>query len=116
MVCAACGSPMNGEAKFCSNCGRAVEAPAYQAEQRRLVRPREGRKIAGVCAGVALYTGWDLTLVRLVAALAAVFGVGMPVLAYLIGWIVMPEAPLVLPVQAYPQGQQNSQGPGATNA
>jgi phage shock protein C len=113
MVCAACGSPMNGEAKFCSNCGRTVEATATPVQERRLVRPREGRKIAGVCAGVALYTGWDLTLVRLVAVLAAIFGVGMPVLAYFVGWIVMPDAPLALPAQAY---TQSGQGPGATNA
>jgi phage shock protein C len=112
MVCAACGSPMNGEAKFCSNCGRTVETAA-PVQQRQLVRPREGRKIAGVCAGVALYTGWDLTLVRLVTVLATIFGVGTPVLAYLIGWIVMPDAPLTLPAQAStPKGQ----GPGATNA
>ena len=104
---------MNGEAKFCSNCGRAVETPAAPVQQRQLVRPREGRKIAGVCAGVALYTGWDLTLVRLVAVLAAIFGVGMPVLAYLIGWVVMPESPYELPVQAY---TPNNQGPGATNS
>jgi len=113
MVCAACGSPMSGVAKFCSNCGRAVETPAAPVQQRQLVRPREGRKIAGVCAGVALYTGWDLTLVRLVAVLATIFGVGTPVLAYLIGWIVMPDAPLALPAQVY---TQSGQGPGATNA
>jgi len=113
MVCAACGSPMNGEAKFCSGCGRVVNERAYQAEQRRLTRPRADRKIAGVCAGVAQYTGWDVTLVRLVAVLAAIFGVGMPVLAYLIGWVVMPESPYEVPVQAY---TPNNQGPGATNS
>ena len=104
---------MNGEAKFCSGCGRVVDERAYQAEQRRLTRPRADRKIAGVCAGVAQYTGWDVTLVRLVAVLATIFGVGMPVLAYLIGWIVMPDVPLALPAQVYPQ---SGQGPGATNA
>ena len=91
MVCA-CGNTMNAGAAFCSRCGR----PAMVGgEQRRLERPRVGRKIAGVCAGIAAYTGWDLTLVRVVAVVAVFLGVGMPLLAYVVGWIVMPEAPLV---------------------
>jgi phage shock protein C len=98
MVCANCGSAINAGASFCSKCGAAVTAGA--ASERKLIRPIEGRKIAGVCAGISLYTGWDLTMVRLVAVLAAIFGVGTPVLAYIIGWIVMPEAS----VATYPQG------------
>jgi len=39
--------------------------------------------------------------------LAILLGVGMPVLAYLIGWIVMPDAPYALQTPA-------NQGPGAT--
>lgn len=65
-----------------------------------LVRPREGRMIAGVCAGFALRYGWDPALVRLVLVLAAIFGVGMPLLAYFIAWIVMPNGQLSLPAQA----------------
>jgi phage shock protein C len=99
MVCASCGSAINTGASFCSNCGRPVAGAGYATNERKLIRPIEGRRIAGVCAGISLYTGWDLTLVRLVAVLAAVFGVGMPVLAYVIGWAVMPEAS----VGVYPQ-------------
>jgi len=113
MVCAACGSPMSGEARFCSGCGHAVDERAYQAEQRRLTRPLGARAIAGVCAGVAQYYGWDVTVVRLVAVLAVFFGVGLPVLAYFIGWIVMPDSPVVVPVRAH---TPNDQGPGATNS
>jgi phage shock protein C len=113
MVCA-CGNTMNAGAAFCSRCGR----PAMIAgEQRRLERPRVGRKIAGVCAGIAAYTGWDLTLVRVVAVLSVFLGVGMPLLAYIIGWIVMPEAPLMLmpPVVGQPLYPQTpADGPGAT--
>ena len=108
MVCATCGSSLSDGAKFCSGCGRAVDVPVAAATgERKLVRPREGRKIAGVCAGIALYTGWDLTMVRLVAVLAILLGVGMPLLAYLIGWIVMPDAPYAVQTPA-------NQGPGAT--
>ena len=59
---------------------------------RRLVRPREGRMIAGVCAGVADYLGVDVTIVRLVAVLGAVFGFGSVIVAYVVAWVLMPEA------------------------
>lgn len=41
-------------------------------------------KILGVCAGIADYFGWDVTLVRLGFVLAALFGLGSPVLIYLL--------------------------------
>ena len=59
---------------------------------RRLVRPREGRMIAGVCAGVADYLGVDVTIVRLVAVLGAVFGFGSVIVAYVVAWALIPEA------------------------
>ena len=57
---------------------------------KRLYRAREGRVIAGVCAGLAAYLGVDPTLVRLAVALVAVIG-GIGVLLYLCAWIVIPE-------------------------
>ena len=41
---------------------------------KRLYRPRDGRVVAGVCAGLAAYFGVDPTLVRLAFALVTVFG------------------------------------------
>jgi phage shock protein C len=93
-----CGGPMVDGARFCSSCGCAVGQAAYPREQRRMTRPRGGRVIAGVCAGFAEYFGWDVSLVRLVLCLAVFFGVGTPILAYAVAWIVMPESPLVVPV------------------
>jgi phage shock protein C len=58
-----------------------------------LLRPRYGRKVAGVCAAFARSYGWDLNLVRLVLVLLVFFG-GGGVLAYVICWIVIPEEPL----------------------
>lgn len=55
-----------------------------------LVRPRQGRVIAGVCAGVANRFGWDITLVRILTALAVVF-LGLSIWAYIILWILMPN-------------------------
>ncbi|NDV47001.1 PspC domain-containing protein [Paludibacter sp. 221] len=49
--------------------------------------------IAGVCAGIAEYLGWDPTLVRLGYFLLSVFSAGFPgLLAYIVLWIVMPTA------------------------
>ena len=56
---------------------------------KRLVRSAN-RKIAGVCAGVAEFFGWDVAVVRLVWFFLAILGVGAPVLFYLILSIVMP--------------------------
>ena len=55
-----------------------------------LYRPREGRIIAGVCAGLANRFGWDPTLVRVIAVLS-IFLPGPQVLAYILLWIVMPN-------------------------
>lgn len=57
---------------------------------KRLYRIREGRVVAGVCAGIAAYFGIDPTLVRLAFALLTIFG-GAGVLLYLVAWIVIPE-------------------------
>ena len=59
---------------------------------KRLYRSRDQRMIAGVCGGLAEYTGWDVTVVRLVFLLSFLLP-GPQVLAYLFAWIVMPERP-----------------------
>lgn len=61
------------------------------AEQKRLMRSVDDRVVAGVCGGIAEYLDTDPTLVRVVFALLAVFA-GGGLLAYIILWLVMPEA------------------------
>ncbi len=64
----------------------------------RLVRPRHPRMIAGVCSGIALYYGWDVTLIRIVTVVVAIlFAVVLVPILYAIAWIIVPEAPNVLP-------------------
>jgi phage shock protein C len=58
---------------------------------RVLMRPRDGRMLAGVCAGVADYFGLDVTLVRVIWAVLAVMTGGAGVLAYLVAWIIIPN-------------------------
>jgi phage shock protein C len=55
-----------------------------------LVRPRRGKVIAGVCAGIANYYGWSVGTVRLGFVLFGLFGAGE--LVYIILWVVMPKA------------------------
>ena len=59
---------------------------------RRLFRIREGRKIAGVCAGIAAYLDLDVSLVRLAFVVVALASLGAGAVAYLIVALVVPEA------------------------
>lgn len=40
-------------------------------------------KFMGVCAGIARFFGWDVTLVRIVFALGTIFGFGSLLIIYL---------------------------------
>jgi len=68
---------------------RAMNEP-NNGSTKRLYRIRDGRLVAGVCAGLAAYFGVDPTLVRLAFALLTVFG-GAGVLLYLVAWVVIPD-------------------------
>jgi len=57
---------------------------------KRLLRLREGRMGAGVCAGLARYFGWDVNLVRLAFGVFTVF-YGLGALIYALAWLVLPE-------------------------
>ncbi len=59
--------------------------------EKRLYRSRSNRTIAGICAGIADYFGWDRTLVR-IAWIALTFFGGCGILIYCILWLVVPEA------------------------
>lgn len=50
--------------------------------------------IAGVCGGIAEWLGWDPTAVRVLYVIGSILSVAFPgVIAYVIFWAVMPEAP-----------------------
>jgi phage shock protein C len=58
---------------------------------RRLTRSHN-KMIAGVCAGIADYFGWDVTLFRVVYVLASILSAAFPgILVYIVFWIVMPR-------------------------
>lgn len=59
--------------------------------ERKLTRSND-QVIAGVCAGLAEYFGWDIALVRLIYLLVSIFSAAFPgIIVYVILWIVMPE-------------------------
>lgn len=57
---------------------------------KRLLRVRQGRMVAGVCAGLGRYFGVDVNLVRLAFGIFTVF-YGLGFLLYVIAWLVLPE-------------------------
>ena len=57
-----------------------------------LSRSRSQAMLAGVCAGIARWLGWDPTLVRVIYLLTSIFSAAFPgLLVYVVLWIVMPE-------------------------
>ena len=58
--------------------------------KKRLYKIEEGKKLAGVCGGIAEYFDIDPTLVRLAWILFSAF-VGSGIIAYIIAAIVMPK-------------------------
>jgi len=100
VFCHQCGTGLPPSARFCSNCG-AVIPVAHSMPGRPLVRPIVGRQIAGVCLALAQANGWDVAVVRILTVLGFFFSGGFVGVAYLAGWIGIPEQPIELP-RAYP--------------
>ena len=108
MHCVHCGRRLEAGARFCAGCGAVVHgagaspsgaewAGVVSPPLIRLMRPRQPRMIAGVCAAFALRYGWDLTLVRVLTAVGALLTSGLVLVAYLVAWVAIPEAPYALP-------------------
>jgi phage shock protein PspC (stress-responsive transcriptional regulator) len=55
-----------------------------------LVRPKQGRRVEGVCAGIARAYKLDVNLVRVVMIVLVFFG-GLGLVTYVAGWILMPN-------------------------
>jgi phage shock protein C len=105
MICPNCRRDIADYSNFCYYCGARQPTAAASAQgtvaQRRLMRSSVDCKLAGVCGGIAEYLNVDSTIVRLVWVLVFIFTGFIPGgLAYVIAWIVMPQAPLPIPATA----------------
>ncbi|MGH3434097.1 MAG: PspC domain-containing protein [Thermocrispum sp.] len=58
---------------------------------KRLRRSSTDKMLAGVCGGWAELLGIDAALLRILLVAATIFGIGTPVLLYVICWIAMPQ-------------------------
>ena len=67
-----------------------------------LERPRNGRIIAGVCAGLANRFGWNPNVVRLLAVLSCLLP-GPQFIVYIVMWAVIPNAPQSVTTATAPQ-------------
>jgi phage shock protein C len=107
MYCNYCGKVIQEDANLCAYCGTRVGAVTAR---QRLVRPKQGRKIAGVCLAFAEYFDLDVTLIRVVWAIATVLTIPLGLLAYIVAWIIIPEEPAPLPVQPEAAAQTHPSG------
>jgi phage shock protein PspC (stress-responsive transcriptional regulator) len=64
--------------------------PAPAPPARRLTRSRDDRVLGGVAAGIARFFAVDPIVIRILFVVAAVFA-GVGVLAYVAGWLLLPE-------------------------
>ena len=66
------------------------------ASRTKFYIDRQNKKVLGVCAGIADYTGIDVTLVRVGVALLALMTQGLVIPAYFITYWIAPEKPFGL--------------------
>ena len=62
-----------------------------KSNSKKLFRDRENRFISGVSAGIAQYLDFDVVWIRIAFILLTIFS-GMGLIAYIVLWIVTPEA------------------------
>lgn len=89
MYCTRCGRQLKDDDVFCSGCGRSLRAAYEPVPPRRLMRLMYDKKIAGVCSGFARYFNVDVTVMRILWLVLALF-TGLTLIAYPIAWICMP--------------------------
>ena len=67
--------------------------PVQPPSRTRFYRDTVNGKVMGVCAGIADYTGMDVTLVRIMMIAAILLGSGSPIVLYFIAGWMTPKKP-----------------------
>ena len=75
--------------------------------QNKIYRSRTNSMIAGVCGGLGEYLGVDPTILRVTAVLL-IFAKGIGLLAYLVGWVIIPRRPEMEAEVVPPQPSERS--------
>jgi phage shock protein C len=95
MHCNACGATIAEDGRFCSYCGKLVGVAPMA---KKLMRSRADRKVGGVCAGLAQHLDLDTSLVRILwVFITLASGILPGIVAYVLGWIIIPEEPELKP-------------------
>ena len=88
-----------------------IAAPGERQVYRgtRLTRSVTDRQIAGVCGGLADYLGVDPTIVRVASVILAIYpgAIVGGVIAYLIGWIIIPSSQAPMHVDTSPRSAES---------
>ncbi len=64
-----------------------------QKRRGELYRNSSQGKIAGVCAGLADYFGWETWLVRILVVSGVLLGMGWFIVIYIAGWFILDKKP-----------------------
>jgi len=72
---------------------------AQPPSRTRFYRDKRNGKFLGVCSGIADYTGFDVTLVRILFIAAIIMGSGAPLLLYFITAFMTEDKPRELEVR-----------------
>jgi len=95
MFCTRCGKEMAADSLFCPYCGQkktvVAETQAPAEEEKSLVRPRNGRWLGGVAAGMADYFGRSAAGFRVFWVVMTVVTFGLVAIAYLVLCFVIPD-------------------------
>jgi phage shock protein C len=106
MNCQNCQKEIAEYSNFCYYCGARQNTNAAPSAaprpQKRLMRSSTDCKLGGVCGGIAEYLDVDSTIVRLIWVVLVIFPFPLipAVLGYFIAWLVIPQAPPPIPVEA----------------
>jgi phage shock protein PspC (stress-responsive transcriptional regulator) len=87
-----------------------MQQTASSRGYKRLMRSSTDRKVAGVCGGIAEYLEIDSTVVRLVWLVLLFVPVPIvpAIIAYLVAWLVMPQAPIPVAATSAPPAVPHS--------
>ncbi|RUO44203.1 envelope stress response membrane protein PspC [Aliidiomarina taiwanensis] len=74
------------------------------AAKKRLYRNHREGKVAGVCAGIADYFGWEVWAVRILFVTTLIFAFSLTFVVYIAAWLVLDKKPAMLEHMSEHQG------------